>query len=101
MDHHARVLKAWETRSRIAHNRIDLTGRRFKRLIVLRYMGTKNRRALWLCECVCKTLVVVPGKSLRKGYTGSCGCLNRELSGRRTTARNMLDNPAKYRWAKE
>lgn len=66
---------------------IDLTGQRFGRLTVIKYLGNdKHRRALWLCKCDCGADKTVCGCELRKGSTNSCGCLHREdLSKRRTT----------------
>lgn len=57
---------------------IDLTGRRFGRLIAMRRIGTKNLRAYWQCECDCGNHVNVSNTSLIQGHTKSCGCYNRE-----------------------
>lgn len=61
--------------------RIDLTGRVFGRLRVLRYHGTKEgtSRALWDCLCApdlggCGALVVKQGVQMRLGKCVSCGC---------------------------
>lgn len=51
-------------------NRIDLTGKRFGRLVVLEYKGNLK----WLCKCDCGNEKVVTGQSLRRGTTLSCGC---------------------------
>ncbi len=56
-------------------------GTRFERLVVLRYSsggsaGTKRR---YLCRCDCGNEIETEGRSLRKGYTRSCGCLRREI----------------------
>ena len=55
----------------------DMTGRQFGRLKVIRRDGTyKNtRQALWLCRCDCGNTARVPGNSLRRGLSQSCGCL--------------------------
>ena len=59
--------------------KIDLTGQRFGRLLVIRESGrTKCRHALWLCRCDCGVEVVVRSGYLRSGLTQSCGCLQRE-----------------------
>lgn len=60
------------------HNRVDLTGKRFTRLLVKQYFGTKDRRATWLCECVCGADKVVSGKELMNGHTKSCGCAKKD-----------------------
>lgn len=54
--------------------RVDLTGKRFGRMVALRYEG--NRK--WLCRCDCGNEKVVFGLDLRQGKTQSCGCLQRE-----------------------
>jgi hypothetical protein len=59
--------------------RIDLTGQRFGRLVVVMY-GDPNSRAVgrWVCRCDCGKLKVVAGDSLRGGRTQSCGCYRRD-----------------------
>ena len=56
---------------------IDLTGKRFGRLIVIRrsYPNAKNKDVKWLCGCDCGTKKVVRGKNLKQGCSKSCGCL--------------------------
>jgi hypothetical protein len=51
-------------------------------------VGTINnldsgRNKLWLCECTCGARKPVAGRHLRSGISKSCGCLSRELSGKR------------------
>lgn len=59
--------------------RIDMTGQRFGRLVVLTVAGYNNdKRVTWNCLCDCGGTVIVSGKYLRSGRTGSCGCLRRE-----------------------
>lgn len=60
---------------------IDLTGRTFGKLTVIRREGTRKRRQgtqpTWLCNCECGKTAVVGGVELRHGLTKSCGCLQR------------------------
>ena len=58
--------------------RIDITGQRFGRLVVLDYEGFIRREAMYRVKCDCGQEFVTHGKSLRKGLTRSCGCYNRE-----------------------
>ena len=58
--------------------KIDLTGERFCKLVVIREAGRKNRNVAWLCKCDCGAEVVISGDSLRGERTKSCGCLSRE-----------------------
>lgn len=59
--------------------KIDLTGQRFGRLLVLYECGrSKNGHVLWKCRCDCGNECVVRGSSLKNQDTQSCGCLNRD-----------------------
>ena len=53
---------------------IDITGQTFSRLIAIEQVGSRNKRALWRCQCSCGQEVIVIGKLLRSGHTKSCGC---------------------------
>jgi hypothetical protein len=65
--------------------RIDLTGKRFGRLVVPAYAGGEK----WFCVCDCGVRVVVRGDRLREGKTKSCSCLRRELLKARATKHGM------------
>jgi hypothetical protein len=68
---------------------IDLTGRRFGRLVVLQRGGTaRNGHASWWCRCDCGEQRVMVGGDLRSGATTSCGCLGAELTAARAVTRN-------------
>lgn len=70
---------------------IDLTGQRFGRLIVIERAGTNTSGAVsWRCKCDCGSESVVVGQSLRQGFTQSCGCFNREQSGKREYKHGMV-----------
>ena len=62
---------------------IDLTGKRFGRLTVIKRDGTYERpcgvkEPTWLCVCDCGNTVVVLGTNLKSGKTLACGCMQRE-----------------------
>jgi hypothetical protein len=66
-------------------NRLELTGRRFGRLTVLAFAGTRKlskdghySASFWLCSCSCGNETTVAAPSLMGGSTKSCGCLHRE-----------------------
>lgn len=60
--------------------RIDLTGQRFGRLVVVRYVGrSRGKKNLWLCKCDCGNEKIVAVDKLHSGNTKSCGCLQREV----------------------
>jgi hypothetical protein len=57
---------------------IDLMGKRFGYLTVIKRVGTKFGYALWLCKCDCGNEKEISGNNLRKGNTKSCGCYRKE-----------------------
>lgn len=60
---------------------IDLTGRRFGRLVVKHRINKENSgHVRWYCECDCGGSKEVRGQSLRQGRCKSCGCLFNESS---------------------
>lgn len=63
---------------------IDLTGKRFGRLIVIceapkRRAENGRSQRMWLCQCDCGKQKEVFGENLRCGKTLSCGCLHKEI----------------------
>lgn len=58
----------------------DLTGRRFGRLVVLKYAGRQetNRGSKWECRCDCGNIKTTTRGALMNGFTVSCGCFNKE-----------------------
>lgn len=59
---------------------IDLTGRVFGRLTVVRRDGSYRGQVLWKCSCSCGGAASIPGYPLRVGTTKSCGCLRVETA---------------------
>ena len=61
--------------------RIDLTGQRFGRLVVINYneeVSKQKKGSHWNCKCDCGNESIVWISDLKKGKTQSCGCLQRE-----------------------
>lgn len=59
---------------------INEVGNRYGRLVVLeRDENSRCNHAQWKCVCDCGNQTVVLGKSLRKGRTQSCSCLQKDL----------------------
>lgn len=71
----------------VSEHRLDvLTGRRFGRLLVLsRTENSTDGKPMWMCKCDCGKEKPVRAQLLRNGTTTSCGCLNRELTSKRST----------------
>lgn len=61
---------------------IDLTNKKYNRLLVLDIYTKKNNKTYWRCKCDCGQEVIVEGYQLTSGRTKSCGCLNRELASK-------------------
>lgn len=60
---------------------IDLTGKRFERLLVLSECKERiKNQVLWKCQCDCGTIKDIRGGDLRSGKTISCGCLRDEIA---------------------
>ena len=58
----------------------NLTGQKFGRLFVLRYVGSgKQHQSLFECICDCGNIIVVKGGNLVSGNSKSCGCLKKEI----------------------
>lgn len=57
---------------------IDLTGRKYGRLQVLKRSGNHKGKPAWLCLCDCGNEKIISGRRLREGTTKSCGCYNRD-----------------------
>lgn len=56
---------------------IDITNKRYGRLIVLRQVGRKptgRNEIMWECRCDCGNLISIPKSYLSSGDTKSCGC---------------------------
>lgn len=69
---------------------IDLTGKRFGRLVVKERVGSdQHKSALWLCKCDCDNEVIVVGTRLRNSHTRSCGCLQKDMMREKQTKHNL------------
>ena len=59
--------------------RIDLTGQKFGKLTVIKYICKDERRqSHWLCKCECGNETITTTGRLRSGTTQSCGCIRKE-----------------------
>jgi len=63
----------------MGRKRIDLTGQKFGRLTVVKYVeNDKWNKSRWLCQCDCGNQKNILSNSLKSNRTKSCGCLNKE-----------------------
>lgn len=80
---------------------IDLTGKRFGKLTVIKksdyYISPKGLKDMqWECECDCGNTVNVRGSQLRSGMTKSCGCLQKELASSSNKKYNTYNLDGNY-----
>ena len=78
---------------------LELVGQQFGRLVVIAKAG-RNRwgRLLWWCLCECGEYVIIPGNSLKRKLTESCGCLHRELLRKQNTTHGGYNTPEHRSW---
>lgn len=66
--------------------KIDLTGQRFGKLVVLqevpRDQRKKDKQVEWECQCDCGNKARVITNYLKSGHTKSCGCMRAEAGAR-------------------
>jgi len=82
---------------------MDLTGKQFGRLVVIRQVDSKlspsgQIKRRWKCKCNCGNVVVVQQSNLRGGHTRSCGCLRREVVSLRRHIHGLAGTPIYCRW---
>lgn len=68
---------------------IDLTGRKFNRLLVLERVNKRGNEWQWRCLCDCGNVCIVEGRNLRGNKTKSCGCL--KIESDRSPKGNVID----------
>lgn len=71
--------------------RIDLSGRRFGRLVVGESVAGNfpDHCVHWRCMCDCGNSVLLASSTLLRGHTQSCGCMQKELTAKRMTVHGM------------
>lgn len=67
---------------------IDLTGKKYNKLTVLKRVENKNKQTMWLCQCDCGNKVIVSGGNLKNGHTTSCGCYSIQNKIKRAKEKN-------------
>lgn len=60
----------------MGRKRIDLSGKRFGRLTVIKYSYSDNNgNSYWVCSCDCGGDITTRASRLKEGSVKSCGCL--------------------------
>lgn len=70
--------------------RVDITGKKFGRLLVLSYAGNSS----YLCKCDCGKEVIIKTSHLKNGNTNSCGCI--KSKGEMKIQQYLQQNNIKY-----
>lgn len=60
----------------------DLTGQKFHRLTVIRFVSKRNSQHMWECICECGTIKVFASGNFKRKTPISCGCLRSENAKR-------------------
>lgn len=65
-------------KAELIHNRFNLVGQRFGKLVVMSDTGRTDSHGqiIWHCKCDCGNETDVLAGNLKKGTTSSCGCIN-------------------------
>ncbi|PIC59125.1 HNH endonuclease [Sporosarcina sp. P12(2017)] len=58
------------------NNALELAGKRFGKLTVVRREGSMGSNATWLCYCDCGGVIQASGVQLKTGTAKSCGCIS-------------------------
>jgi len=68
---------------------IDLSGKRFGRLVAIEMTESGAHWNKWKCKCDCGEATIVFGGNLRRGNTLSCGCLQKERASKASLKHGM------------
>lgn len=76
--------------------KVDYTGVKSGRLLMLEDVGTKRGTRQWKCLCDCGNIHVTNGSSVKYGHTLSCGCLHTENTKAANTTHGMSRSSIYY-----
>jgi hypothetical protein len=66
---------------------IDLTGKKYGRLVAVSRVPSRDKRTLWLWRCDCGVEKIIGIDPVMRGKTRSCGCFGREVANARLQSR--------------
>lgn len=79
---------------------IDLEGKRYGKLMVVKRMANRDKAVtVWECKCDCGNTTIVTSANLRSGRTKSCGCLRGIVSKQKATTHGMSKSKLYYIWS--
>ena len=74
----------------MAQQRLELVGKRFGKLLVVKVVRCTPRGMLWHCICDCGAETELVTGNLTSGNTRSCGCLKREMVAAKNYRHGLL-----------
>jgi hypothetical protein len=77
---------------------IEMVGKRFGRLSVIRQAPVSKRQRRWICSCECGNETVVIGAHLTNGHTTSCGCFKMQRISETKTTHGKRNSRAYASW---
>ncbi len=79
----------------MATSGINLMSKHFGFLVVVQELERRDKggEVRWLCECDCGNKKIVKGRTLRKGFIKSCGCLKEKLKNLRIKTKKHHRRP--------
>ncbi|CCW39536.1 hypothetical protein [Streptococcus agalactiae] len=72
--------------------KLDLTGKTFNRLTVIKEVPNSKKDTYWLCQCSCGKFVEIKGTAIKNGTTKSCGCLALEIAQNLAKETEIVEN---------
>lgn len=73
---------------------VDLTGKRFGVLTVIKRANNISNRTAWVCKCDCGNVISTTGTNLTRGNSKSCGCV--KSTGEYNTIKYLNSRNVKY-----
>lgn len=77
---------------------INLKGRVFGRLKIVKYSGISNKNATWECVCECGARTTAYACHLKSGRMVSCGCHRREVLREKAKTHGLSRTPTYIVW---
>lgn len=77
---------------------INLTGKRFNKLLVLGRAFNQGKKVMWECKCDCGNIIYVSTCNLNGMKSQSCGCYKKQRTIERNTKHNLSKHPLYKIW---
>lgn len=74
--------------------RLNLVGQKYGLITVIKDMGSRNKKSIFLIKCECGNEKIAQGCDLRRGNYKSCGC----KKGKEQTTKEFRDHPLYDVW---